>query len=212
MEQTKFYILYKTTCTITGKFYIGVHSTKNLKDGYLGSGKHLNSSLQKHGRENHVREILEFFNSREASLKREAELVNEESIKDPKCMNIQLGGNNGWTKSAQSKNSKKGNDAMRKKLEDPIWRKNFSEKMSNSMKESILSGKFTPFNWKGRQHKEETKSRMKETRATRRPGIGDKNSQFGTCWIHNETEVKKIKKEDLETYLNSNWKKGRKIN
>ena len=57
----KYHILYKTTCTVTGNFYIGVHSTTNLEDGYLGSGKRLRYSIEKHGKENHLREILEFF-------------------------------------------------------------------------------------------------------------------------------------------------------
>ena len=40
-------------------------------------------------------------------------------------------------------------------------------------------------------------------------GIGDKNSQFGTCWITKEGENKKIKKEQFEDYLNDGWIKGR---
>jgi hypothetical protein len=46
-----------------------MHSTDNLDDGYLGSGKRLRYSINKHGAENHVREILEFVDSRENSKK-----------------------------------------------------------------------------------------------------------------------------------------------
>lgn len=34
------YIVYKTTCLINGKIYIGVHGTENpdVPDGYIGDG------------------------------------------------------------------------------------------------------------------------------------------------------------------------------
>jgi hypothetical protein len=49
---------------------------------------------------------------------------------------------------------------------------------------------------------------MKESKSGK--GLGNENSQFGTCWI-NSVEIgdKKIRKEDLEFYLESGWKKGR---
>ena len=40
-------------------------------------------------------------------------------------------------------------------------------------------------------------------------GIGEANSQHGTCWITKEGINKKIKKETLDTYLNEGWVKGR---
>lgn len=38
---------------------------------------------------------------------------------------------------------------------------------------------------------------------------GDKNSQYGTCWITNGEENKKIKKEDLDKWLEIGYYKGR---
>ena len=87
-----YHYLYKTTCKITGKFYVGMHSTSNLNDGYIGSGKLLWYSIKKHGKENHEKEILEFFSSRKDLGKREKEIVNEDFLNDPFCMNIQPGG------------------------------------------------------------------------------------------------------------------------
>lgn len=39
---------------------------------------------------------------------------------------------------------------------------------------------------------------------------GERNSQFGTTWIYNETEIKKIKKEELQSYLDQGWIYGRR--
>ncbi|MFA6198895.1 MAG: HNH endonuclease signature motif containing protein [Bacteroidales bacterium] len=39
--------------------------------------------------------------------------------------------------------------------------------------------------------------------------IGTNNSQFGTCWINNGTDNKKIKKELLSEFLDNGWIKGR---
>ena len=41
--------------------------------------------------------------------------------------------------------------------------------------------------------------------------LGEKNSQYGTCWITKDKENKKIKKENLEQYINLGWSKGRFI-
>jgi len=55
---------------ITNRYYIGIHSTIKLDDGYIGSGVRLLRSIRKHGKENHIKEILEFFTSREETEKK----------------------------------------------------------------------------------------------------------------------------------------------
>lgn len=56
-----YYIIYKTTNLINGKYYIGKHKTKELYDDYLGSGKLLERATKKYGREYFVKEILEIY-------------------------------------------------------------------------------------------------------------------------------------------------------
>lgn len=73
----KFHFIYKTTCIITNRFYIGMHSTENLEDGYIGSGKFLWYSIKKYGKENHKCEILEFLENRDCLKQREKEIVTK---------------------------------------------------------------------------------------------------------------------------------------
>jgi hypothetical protein len=40
---------------------------------------------------------------------------------------------------------------------------------------------------------------------------GSKNSQFGSCWITNGQENKKIKKENIDIWIEKGYKKGRII-
>ena len=88
----KFHYVYKTTCKITNKFYIGIHSTSDLEDGYMGSGVRISRSLKKYGKQNHVCEILEYLDNRKNLMEREKSLITEEILKDPYCMNIIKGG------------------------------------------------------------------------------------------------------------------------
>ena len=71
------YITYKTTNLITGEYYIGSHKTDNLEDNYLGSGRILRKSIEKFGAENHKREILGVFDTREESVELEHELIKQ---------------------------------------------------------------------------------------------------------------------------------------
>ena len=50
-KEKKYHFIYKTTNLLTGRYYIGMHSTDNLEDGYLGSGKRLRHSVNKYGKD-----------------------------------------------------------------------------------------------------------------------------------------------------------------
>lgn len=60
MKHELYYIIYKTTNIINGKYYIGKHHTSTDNDNYLGSGKILKRSINKNGKHNFIREILEY--------------------------------------------------------------------------------------------------------------------------------------------------------
>ena len=82
--------------------------------------------------------------------------------------------------------------------------------------EKYLSGELVPI-WKDRKHSAETKQHMSKTHKLNKHQQGEKNSQYGTCWIYKFDENNKpvnikIKKDELENYINDGWIKGRKFN
>ena len=92
----KYHFIYKTTCVLTNNFYIGMHSTNDINDGYLGSGVLLLKSIKKYGRDSHVMEVLEYCYSRHELECRERQMVNEDLLSDEKCLNLRLGGEGGY--------------------------------------------------------------------------------------------------------------------
>jgi len=95
---------------------------------------------------------------------------------------------------------------------NPEWVKQRSERCSKSQKETYKNGRksnFTGQEFKGKHHTEETKKKIGE--ASSKNQQGEKNSQFGTIWIHSFTEKvnKKIKKEEFPVYEEQGWLKGK---
>jgi len=158
--------LYRTTNVLTGKYYLGMHSTKNLDDGYIGSGKILRRSIKKYGLINHLKEVFLFVKTREELVQKEKELITEELLKDPSIMNLRLGGEGGgnWTNEQQRKNNEKSQQAQRKLIENnPQWVESRSRKLSEAHKRAYDSGKRPkkqPLDWTGRKHSEETKEKL----------------------------------------------------
>ncbi len=88
----KHYLVYKITNLLNGKIYIGIHSTDNIDDGYMGSGKHLKRAQKKYGIENFKKEILFDFDKHDEMLEMEAKIVNEEFVKREDTYNLIKGG------------------------------------------------------------------------------------------------------------------------
>lgn len=91
------YIIYKTTNTVNGKIYIGVHRTADLNDGYMGSGKLLKRAIAKYGKSVFHKEIMFVFDTEESMLLKERELVNEDFLKRSDVYNLKLGGEGSWS-------------------------------------------------------------------------------------------------------------------
>jgi hypothetical protein len=197
----KYHFIYKTTNLLNGKFYVGMHSTNKLNDGYLGSGKRLKYSIKKYGKENFKLEILEFFGSRELLVEREKQLVNEDLLKDTNCMNLKPGGTGGFSLESAKKGAKKMNEII---WSDINFIKRHKTRWKKILKTNHLNKKYLYGGFRGKTHTEETKQKISEVRKGK--GTGKANSQFGTRWITNGTENKKIKKEEI---IPIGWEVGR---
>jgi hypothetical protein len=84
--------VYLTTNIINKKFYVGVHSTYNKNDKYLGSGDKLKLAIKKYGRENFTRTILHYCLTAEHAYEIESQIVNKSFIKRTDTYNISIGG------------------------------------------------------------------------------------------------------------------------
>jgi hypothetical protein len=219
-KKANIHYIYKTTCNVTKRWYVGMHSTTKLDDGYMGSGKILRYSLRKYGIENHTKEILEFLPTREELVLREIEIVTKELMSDGLCMNLKEGGQGGFFSVEAVKKGRVITDKILEEKYGSDFRKIVIKNYRNSLSDDdklILSNKIKEahkninFNFKtfeGKSHSEETKKLMSAVK--KGTGTGETNSQYGTCWITKDGVNKKIKKEDLDTYLNQDWVKGRK--
>lgn len=208
-KEKKYHFIYKTINLLNNKYYLGMHSTDNLNDGYMGSGKRLKRSLNKYGKENHKVETLEFLDSREELKKREADIVNLNEIAKEKCMNIVVGGEGGFiSEFGCKKGAKKMNEIVnfRKSTNLEFYNK-WKTAMVNKLKERHKEGKIKYNTFLGKKHSEETKNKIGLTNSKKQKGT--LNSQYGTCWITNGKNNKKIKKEKLEIFILEGWNKGR---
>ena len=212
-QAKKFFYIYKTTNLINDKFYIGMHSASNLKDGYLGSGTRLRRSIRKYGKENFKLEILEFLPDFDSLKKREQQLVNEDLLKEPMCMNLVYGGGGGFI-------SPEGYKKGAKRMNEIVW--SDAEFIKRKSESTIKNNKIL---WSNAEYKEKMIKILHESNTNRifsddhRKKLslansihqsGCNNSQYGTRWnwITNGVETKKISREQP---IADGWHIGRTI-
>lgn len=213
-NRRKYHYIYKTTCLVTGKYYLGMHSTDDLNDGYIGSGKRLWYSINKYGKENHVCEILEHYFTREWLREREAELVNPETLTDPLCMNLKLGGDGGFGHINELGLNRSGFTELQKQkgLESmkPFCSENAKKAHSDGVYIHLYFDTDRAKEASKKAHSSEAKKKRRETISNTKPFDAEKNSQYGTCWITNGVTTMKIPKQELNEYISNGWKQGRK--
>lgn len=94
----KYFYLYKITNIVNNKIYIGVHTTKNPTDNYMGSGAALSRAKLKYGLCNFKKEILQWFDTADLMYDREREIVTVEFISERSNYNLKVGGIGGSVK------------------------------------------------------------------------------------------------------------------
>ena len=116
---TKFYYVYKITNMLNHKIYIGCHSTFDIDDGYMGSGKYINYAINKYGLEYFKKEILAYYTNADDMFAAETVIVNREFIKEDTNYNLAEGGAGGFKGDACYSSpirSKKISDTQRGKV------------------------------------------------------------------------------------------------
>lgn len=209
-----YYLVYKTTNLINGKYYIGCHQTSNKTDTYIGSGTLLKRAIKKYGKENFKKEIIFEASSPEEMFSKEKSLVHI----GPDTYNLKSGGEGGW----DHLNTPDKINQRRKSLSDwgkigirTIQRKykddsKFAEQFRENARKAAIFARIACIGRQGtfrnKRHTEETKQKMSQAKIGK--NLNEKNSQFGTIWICNSItrQNMKIKKDQI---IPIGWVKGR---
>lgn len=191
--EKKFNFVYLTTNVINGKQYIGDHSTDNLNDHYIGSGKIIKEAIKKYNKKNFNCVILEFCSSKkEAEELQEKYIIQYETL-EPKGYNINPKG--GFINNYQHSTITRQKISKSKKGK-PTWNKNLKNcyspetihQWSNTRKGRKCLNKAS-FCAKGRKFSDEHKKNLSISK------IGNKNSKG---WLSNKI-LKKCKYCGIET-------------
>lgn len=210
------YTVYKVTNLVTQDFYIGVHKTDDPNDAYLGSGRVIREQVAHYGAGNFQKDILACFDKRRDAYRLEAELV-EPLLGTPGCLNIHPGGHGGFghinakglcDRQALTRAATAGR--VVKLQTDPAF----------LAKAQAVAARLHTYRTpechqriadtqRGRPGKPQSpESRQKLAQAQ----AGERNSQFGTCWVMRDGVSQRIPKTDLLTWEADGWVRGRKCN
>jgi hypothetical protein len=213
-----FYYLYEIKNLINDKIYVGVHKTKSMDDGYMGSGKIIRSAIKKYGIENFTKTIIETFESSSDMFEKELETVNNDFLLRTDVYNLRRGGAGGFDYinsnpyiKAKSYNNRTlesvANISAAAKLN--IVQTNIKNiiKWKNNPETKLLV--FTPeFNKLMSIRAQTDSARVKRisTMNSTKFQKGENNSSYGTTWIwHELIGNKRIIKDLLPDYIDQGW-------
>lgn len=206
-----YYIVYKVTNQINGKFYIGTHKTEDLNDDYMGSGTLLKRAQTKYGMQNFVKEVLFVFDNADDMFAKEAEIVTEDFLAEENTYNLKVGGLGGFdhintnvefrinkNQTARRITNSKHGDKL------PEWGRlgGLANVKKHGVNKKFVENGRTSF--KGKSHSPESKEKIGSKNSISQKG--NQNSQYGTIWITDGALNKKLNKN---CPIPEGWKKGR---
>jgi len=152
----KFHFVYQTKNLINGKTYVGVHSTNNINDGYIGNGiktqndtkyskTAFSAAVSKYGISNFKREILAFYDSFDDAYKEEEFIVCQSWVERSDNYNTSLGGRFAVMSSA-------GKERVSKRMREnnPMKNKETAMRVGRTVSKKL----------KGRKFSDESKQKM----------------------------------------------------
>jgi group I intron endonuclease len=208
-KEKRYHFIYKTTNLINNRYYIGLHSTNDLDDGYLGSGTYIRRAIKKHGKKNFKREILEFCKSRKDVILREKELVTLLEVGDYECMNMIQGGQSAEIITHTEETRRKISNAL--KGRKVTWADKISKSNTGKTRSKEVRKKYSDIA-KNRTFSEETRKRMSESnrgyqsqeskQKISKSNKGENNGMFG------KKQSEETRKKMSESQLNRTDKRG----
>ena len=198
-----FYYTYKVVLlkgSLAGKYYYGQHRTKNLEDGYIGSGTRIASYFKKYPKiegVTYVRQILAFYSDEEELNRAEKELIGDSYETDPNCLNLKAGGK-------QVKLSTESRKKISLSLTGKTWSKERREAASRARK-GVPKG---PSKLKGKKRALEAVAKtVEKLTGKERPEIAKEMSS--RKWMNNGIKNFRVLPEDVEVRLREGFRFGK---
>ena len=230
------YYIYKITLlkgSLSGKYYIGQHRTKDINDGYAGSGTILRNYYKAHGcieGKTYTKEILRYCLSIAELNEVERELIADKYDSDPCCVNLIAGGRG---KGFSAETRRKISEAIigreisyeqRRRISHSLkghpvpseTRALISRKIIEKCKDPEYRKKISEAQKHRKPISEETRSKYSEANKGRPCCWAGKKmpkyvtekmsaSHKGKVVINNGKELKRVNPSELEGYLSNGW-------
>ena len=223
-----FFYLYQITNLVNNKIYIGVHATKDMNDGYMGSGINIQSAIKKYGIKNFNKVILFTFNNVEDMYSKEKDIVTDEFLLREDTYNLRVGGTggfdfinknnlNGFYNTEVARKGRESTNAVLKERYGEQWRKVISKNGNKALHKkreddptfNQLMIEHSRCNVKIASQYANTSfaiEKKKNTFSKIGHQQGSKNSQYGKMWITNGMESKSISGQET---IPEGWRRGR---